>query len=85
MYLKSEINFTLYEDDIGPMVSGGGIPANEDGTSSPGAVEARVISDVVRKAARAARVILAVKDKLGEDGVNSRFMVDVLEGLSVDI
>ena len=75
----------MYEDDIGPVVSGGGIPANEDGTSSPGAVEARVISDVVRKAARAAHVILAVKDKLGKDGVNSRLLVEVLEGLGMDI
>ena len=75
----------MHEDDIRPVVSGGRIPANKVGTSSSGAVEARVISDAVRKAARAARVILAVKDKLGEDSVNSRFRVDVLEGLSVDI
>ena len=75
----------MQEDDIRPVVSGGRIPANEIGTSSSGAGEARGFSDAVKKAAMAARVILAVKDMLGEGGVNSRFVVDVLEGLGVDI
>ncbi len=63
-------HFKLYEDDIGPVVDGGRIPAN--GTSLSGAAEACVASHEIRKAAMVARAIVAIKEKLGEDGVNSR-------------
>ena len=40
----------------------------------------------MKMATMAARVILAVRDMLGEGGVNGRFVADVLEGLGgVDI
>ena len=68
------------------MVSGGRIPANKVGTSSSGGGEAQGASDEVKMATMAARVILAVRDMLGEGGVNGRFVADVLEGLGgVDI
>ena len=71
----------MQEDDIRPVVSGGRIPANEVGTSSSGGGEAKGVSDEVKMATRAARVILAVRDMLGEHGVNDRFVAAVLEGL----
>ena len=72
----------MKEDDIRPVVDGGVIPANEGGTSSSGGGEAKGFSDEVKMATRAARVILAVRDMLGEHGVNDRFAAAVLEGLS---
>ena len=75
----------MQEDDIRPAVSGGRIPANTSGTSSSGGGEAQGVSDEVKMATKAARVILAVRDMLGERGVNGRFVANVLEGLGVDV
>ena len=72
---------SLKEDDIRPVVGGGIIPANEGGTNSFGGGEAKGVSDEVKMATRAARVILAVRDMLGEHGVNDHFVAAVLEGL----
>ena len=72
----------MKEDDIRPVVDGGVIPANEGGTNSSGGGEAKRVSDEVKMATRAARVILAVRDMLREHGVNDRFAAAVLEGLS---
>ena len=76
---------SLKEDDIRPAVDGGVIPANEGGTNSSGGGEAKGFSDEVKMATRAARVILAVRDMLGEHGVKGRFVADVLEGLGVGV
>ena len=43
------------------------------------------MSDEVKMATKAARVILAVRDMLGERGVNGRFVANVLEGLGVGV
>ena len=76
---------TLQDDDIRPAVSGGGISATTSGTSSSGGGEAPRGPDEVKMATRAARVILAVLDMLGERGVNGRIVANVLEGLGVGI
>ena len=75
----------MQEDDIRPAVSGGRISATTSGTSSSGGGEAQRGPDEGKMATRAARVILAVLDMLGERGVNGRFVANVLEGLGVGV